>query len=56
MDLDFNPADQVAGDNMNKAEHDDLAGMIDAIGGDDQPAVETSIMGGDGAPAEKPLS
>ena len=39
---------------------DDMQNMLDAIGGDDQPAVERSSIqisaADDGPPAEKPLS
>lgn len=43
-DLSFKPSDALGGDQMNKEEVDDMAGMIDAIGGDDGPAVERSSI------------
>lgn len=43
-DLNFKPSDAIAGDEMNLEEVDDMAGMIDAIGGDDGPSVERSSI------------
>ena len=56
-DLNFKPGDALAGDQLAQADVDDMAGMIDAIGGD-IPAVERSsitLPTEDGAPP-KPLS
>jgi len=39
-DLNFNPSDAV--DGMHFSEVDDMAGMIDLLGGDDQPPIARS--------------
>ena len=42
-DLQFNPADQMAGGDMAQADRDDLGGLLDAIDGAG-PAAERSSM------------
>ena len=54
-DLQFKAGDEITGD-MSKADVDDMAGMIDAIGGD-IPAVErSSIAIDDSEPKELTLA